>query len=72
MRPFPANCLRKIFSTPQKQPAAMVHFSVGVVEVVSAVAEAELGVTLGLSGVMFRRAEDVKGRKRRVRNGGAE
>ena len=72
IRPFPANCLRNIISTPQKQPAATVHFSVGVVDVISAVAEAELDFTLEPSEVIFRRAEDVKGRKKRVRNGGAE
>lgn len=68
-RPFPANCFRKRCSTPQKQPAATVHFSVAVV---ASVADVEAIFVLGLSEERFIRADEVKGRSRRVRKLGAE
>lgn len=70
IRPLPAKCFLNRCSTPQKQPAATVHFSVVVVASTAAVAEAEL--VLGLSGERFSRAEEVKGRNRRVRKVGAK
>lgn len=69
-RPFPANCFRKRCSTPQKQPAATVHFSVVVVASVAVEIEAEF--VLGLSGERFTRAEEEKGRNSRDKNWGVE
>jgi hypothetical protein len=47
-----------------------VHFSAVVAD--SAAAEVEVLLAVGLSGERFRRPEEVNGRKRRVKNGGAE
>ena len=55
--PLPSNVLRNKCSTPQKQPAATVHFC----------ALAGKSAVERPSGLRDMRAEDVKGRKRRVR-----
>lgn len=55
--PFPSNVLRKRCSTPQKQPAATVHFC----------ALAGKSAVERPSGLRDMRVEVVKGRKRRVR-----